>query len=167
MIDEFDDIFEIMDEAFPDSEMRTYEKQKDLLNDKYYRIITKKNENNKVIAFMAVWEFNDFTFVEHLATSRDARGSGIGTKFLCEYINEAQKPIILEVEPPNTEIAKRRIGFYQRIGFCLNDFPYKQPPLREGHGWSPLMVMTYPSPIHEKEFKKYKDKIYKESYKIK
>ncbi|MBR7146301.1 MAG: GNAT family N-acetyltransferase, partial [Oscillospiraceae bacterium] len=51
------------------------------------------------------------------AVREDCRGSGIGSELLDELIGTLPHPICLEVEPPETEIAKRRIAFYERNGF--------------------------------------------------
>lgn len=45
----FDEIFEIMDESFPNNEMRTYEAQKKLLDKDKYNIYVKKNETGSIL----------------------------------------------------------------------------------------------------------------------
>ena len=50
--------------------------------------------------------------------------------------------ICLEVELPETEMAARRIGFYERNGFYYNDYFYMQPPIAEGRNAIPLRLMT-------------------------
>ena len=102
--------------------------------------------------------------MEHLAVSREFRGDGIGGQMMREYIQQSVKPVVLEVELPETDIAKRRIAFYQRLGFQLNGFAYRQPPMRKGHGWYPLMIMSFPSSLTEEEFEPIKKKIYREVY---
>lgn len=154
----------MMEEAFPKEEIRTYEGQLALLENPYYWLKRKVDEEGNLIAFMAVWEFEDFCFVEHLAVSRQARGNGIGGQMMREYMRQSVKPVVLEVELPETDIAKRRIGFYQRLGFQLNGFAYQQPPMRKGHGWYPLLIMSFPSSLTEEEFEPIKKKIYREVY---
>ncbi|TVX93421.1 GNAT family N-acetyltransferase [Paenibacillus agilis] len=165
-VKEFDTIFEIMQDSFPAYERRTYDGQKELLNDPYYRIISKVNDTNQVVAFIAVWEFPLFRFVEHIAVSPAGRGSGIGGKLMSDYIEESQKPIILEVELPDTNLAERRIGFYERLGFKLNHFKYIQPSLQKGQPDVPLKVMSYPQMLTEEEFTLYEDILYTNVYKI-
>lgn len=117
---QFEHIFALMKTSFPTSERRSYAGQKELLTDPHYRLITETNSNNQGIAFMAVWEFPSFRFIEHIAVDPNTRGSGIGGKIMASYMNESSKPILLEVEYPDTDIAQRRIGFYERLGFQLN-----------------------------------------------
>jgi hypothetical protein len=54
---------------------------------------------------------------------------------------------VLEVEPPEDEIKKRRIAFYERCGFHLSKEEYYQPPYQEGGEPVRLMLMSYPEPI--------------------
>ncbi|MCR8842419.1 GNAT family N-acetyltransferase [Paenibacillus sp. SC116] len=163
---DFETIFQIMKESFPEYERRTYEGQKALLGDAHYRIISKVNDTNQLVAFMAVWEFPLFRFVEHIAVTPAGRGSGIGGKLMADYIAGSQKPIILEVELPDTDLAQRRIGFYERLGLHLNDFGYVQPSLQKGQPDIPLKVMSYPQTLTESEFVLYRDILYTNVYKV-
>lgn len=167
MIDkEFDKIFALMKASFPTSERRNYAGQKELLAEPYYRLITEINSNNQVIAFMAVWEFPSFRFIEHIAVDPNTRGSGIGGKLMASYMRESSKPILLEVEYPDTDLAQRRIAFYERLGFQLNPFDYVQPPLQEGETYLPLKIMSYPRILTEEEFTHQKEILYTNVYKV-
>ena len=166
MINNFDEVFRIMDEAFPNHEIRTYKDQKNLLDNDKYNLIIEYNENKKIIGIMAVWEFEKFSFIEHLVVTPLARGTGIGTKMIEQYISKRNGLVFLEVEPQHDEISKRRINFYERLGFHLNDFYYEQPPLRKGLEYCELKIMSYPKKIIENEFLPYKKSIYQTAYKI-
>jgi len=163
---EFDKIFALMKASFPESERRTYAGQKELLNDPHYRLITETDSNNQLISFMAAWEFPLFRFVEHIAVDPDTRGSGIGGKLMTAYIGESLKPILLEVEYPDTNLAQRRISFYERLGFRLNPFEYVQPPLQKGQTYLPLKIMSYPRILTEEEFVLYQKILYADVYKV-
>lgn len=164
----FDEVYQIMKESFPESEMRSFEGQKNLLTKNNYKIIPKYDESKKnLIAFIAAWEFDDFVFIEHLAVTNKMCGQGIGGKFLREYIKSCKnKRLVLEVEPPYGDVSKRRIKFYERLGFHLHPFYYEQPPLQKGFDYIQLKVMIYPEKIDEKEFTRIKKEIYKTVYKI-
>ncbi len=163
---EFDKIFTLMKTSFPESERRTYAGQKELLADPHYRLITETNSNNQLIAFMAAWEFPLFRFVEHIAVDPATRGSGIGGKIMAAYIGESLKPILLEVEYPDTDLAQKRIGFYERLGFRLNPFEYVQPPLQKGQTYLPLKIMSYPQILTEEEFALHLEILYANVYKV-
>lgn len=163
---EFDRVYQIMDESFPDEEMRTYEGQLALLDEDDYHLICKRNKDGKIVAFMTLWEIEAFSFIEHLATSKESRGSGIGSKLLKEYMDSCKKPIILEVDPGITEISKRRIKFYERLGFHLSPFTYFQPKLRKGAEECVLQLMSYPYPLSKETFVECKDILFNNIYSL-
>ncbi|NOU75591.1 GNAT family N-acetyltransferase [Paenibacillus sp. LMG 31458] len=163
---EFDQIFAIMKASFPENERRTYAGAKELLSDPNYRLITEIEGSNNIIAFVAVWEFPLFRFVEHIAVDPVVRGSGLGGKLMTAYIGESLKPILLEVEPPATDLAQRRVNFYKRLGFHFNHFEYVQPPLQNGQLDLPLKIMSYPQSLTEAMFSLFKDILYTKVYKV-
>ncbi len=163
--DSFEDVFELMETAFPVTEIRTYEGQRALLSHPNYRIDVERDVHGQLLGFLASWNFSTFRFVEHIAVNAAIRGGGIGKKMLTTYMSSATTPIVLEVEPPNTSDAMRRIEFYKRCGFHLNLFPYAQPPLREGQLKLPLNIMSYPGPLTESEFNSCKHILFTEVYK--
>lgn len=163
--EEFDKVFEIMEKAFPLSERRNYANQKALLGHPRYKISVYKQEED-ILGFMATWEFETFHFVEHFAVDSKARGLGIGSLMIKEFLEETSKEVFLEVELPETDYAKRRIGFYERIGFHFNAYKYLQPPLQEGQAFLPLRVMSYPAAIGQKALDEFRKAVYKEVYGI-
>lgn len=164
--EDFKDFFEIMKMSFPSIERRTYEDQFSLLENKYYKIMGLKDENNDLSSFIALWEFEKFYFIEHFAVHKKLRGHGMGThmiKQIQEYVGN--KPILLEVEIPEEDIAKRRVEFYKRCGFYFNTYEYMQPPLQKGYPLLPLRIMSYPEKLIESDFYRFRDIIYKNVYK--
>ncbi len=160
----FDEVFNLMQISFPENEYRTYSDQKALLENSRYHIITKENEQKNIVAFLAFWSLGDFNFVEHLAVSPTCRGKGTGTKLVSEFISESSKPIILEIEPPVDDISTKRMKFYERLGFVLNEYQYFQIPLRENDSPSELKIMSYPKKLNEEEFQNVKSIIYRGAY---
>lgn len=162
---DYDKIFEIIQQSFPENEYRIYEEQLELLDNNNYNIIFKK-ENNQIVCFIAYWEFDNFIFIEHFAVSKSNRNAGVGTTFLKKFLSECDKKVILEVELPIEEFAKKRIEFYKRIGFCENQYPYIQPALRKTSLPLPLKLLSYQNPIDEEEYLLIKDTLYKNVYKV-
>lgn len=151
---DFERIYELMADAFPQSELRTKDDQMSLLNRKNYKIHVYKKDG-KIAAFIAAWELEGMDFVEHFAVDKKYRGHGLGADLMKAYINQAGSGlVILEVEPPENEVAVRRINFYNRLGFHLNDFPYMQPAMQKGQKPIPLKIMSYPFPIDEDNLKR-------------
>ncbi|WP_058829374.1 GNAT family N-acetyltransferase [Paenibacillus polymyxa] len=164
---DFSEIYAIMESSFPASECRTFEAQKALLKHPSYRIMTEKNEQGNIVAFLAGWEFAHFRFVEHIAVDSRIRGGGLGKKLMSRFVSRSDQPVVLEVEPPVDEWSRRRIGFYERLGFHLNHFEYVQPPLREGQADLRLQIMSYPDALTESAFAPFKEILYTEVYGLK
>ncbi len=160
----FDQIYDLLEANFIPEEYRSYEAQKELLNNPYYTIYALYTEDDEVKAFLSVWDFKDFAYFEHFAVNAKHRNGGLGGKFLNQLIEEIDKDVCLEVEIPTSQDAHRRIGFYERNNFFLNEFPYVQPSLRGGSDAVPLYIMTTSSKIVSKTFKNIKKTLYKEVY---
>ena len=109
-IKEFDQVYTLMEESFPKDEYRDYQKQKELFQNPEYQILIEKNpEFREIKAFFAAWEFETFIYVEHFAVNPILRNGGVGSRMLKALTEDAEKMIILEVEPPTEEIAVRRV----------------------------------------------------------
>ncbi len=69
--------------------------------------------------------------------------------------------VVLETErPEGSSIAERRIGFWQRTGFALNNYNYIQPPYGSSKSSVPLFLMTYPKKLSVEEFEKVRKNIH-------
>lgn len=164
---EFEYIFSVMEESFPIDEYRPYEEQKALLNDTRYEVyVLPDSASDDLKAFITVWQFEDFAFVEHFAVNPIYRNQGLGSLILKELSGMLGCRICLEVELPQTDFAVRRIEFYRRNGFCLNDYPYVQPPISKGRQSVPLRIMSRPNAVSDMEFEHIKQTIYREVYKV-
>lgn len=138
---DFSIIYQLMQDSFPYDEIRSFQEQEKLLSHTNYKILT-LSKNNEIFGFVAIWEFENFVFVEHFAISTNQRNKGLGHTILKELRNYTTKKIILEVEHPNNDISKRRIDFYQRNGFKLFDFNYVMPAYSKNHEPIPLLIMS-------------------------
>lgn len=94
------------------------------------------------IGLITIWDFKTFQYIEHFAIDKKYRNNGYGKIVLNRIKETIDVPLILEVEEPTDETSKRRIEFYQRNGFILQNYPYLQPPYRKGDEWFPLKLMT-------------------------
>ncbi len=163
-IHEFSMVYQIMSEAFPMAEIRTYENAKSLLKDDRYQIETIRNAENRIFGFIAAWDLGTFIFIEHLAVSEKIRGTGFGSKMLKEYLDRCKRPVIIEVESTKMEGAKRRIDFYKRMGFSFSNFGYTQPDLQNTSQKIDLNIMSYPNQITKKEFLSLKKLLFRQVY---
>lgn len=162
---EFDQVYSLMQKSFPIDEYRPVQEQQKLLQNQNYRIYTVHDTDKTTVrAFLAVWQFFDFTYFEHFAVDTALRGQGMGSMILKEASRLFDRQICLEAELPDTEIAKRRIEFYRRNGYFSNDYFYMQPPISEGRKAVPLMIMTAKSTVTKEQFEKIKAVLYREVY---
>jgi len=146
--DLFHSAWELYLSAFPRNERRELEVQEKIFSNKdyFFEVIV---IDEQFIGFLAWWEFEDLRYIEHFATLDQYRGKGYGRKILKQFISENTKQTILEVELPNSEIDKRRIGFYERLNFKLNLYKYEQMPYRINGEKVELLIMSCPKTIDE------------------
>ena len=71
---DFEEVYRIMEQSFPADERRKKEGQQKLLDEEKYELLGVRNEGG-LLAFLAVWEFAEFVFIEHFAVSEKARNS--------------------------------------------------------------------------------------------
>lgn len=137
-----DIVYDRMKEAFPYEERRDKEDWIKLFDCERYKCMFIVDEKEIQIGFAAWWEYDEFIFLEHLAINGECRGHGYGTEFLNFFRVICNKPIILEVEFPVTEQAIKRIEFYRKADFYLNDkYEYYQPSYH-GKESLPLILMS-------------------------
>ena len=100
-------------------------------------------DDDNPIGLLTYWDFKDFIYIEHFAIDARLRNGGYGQQALSALKEQTELPIVLEAEEPTDELTKRRIGFYRRQGFILQDFSYQQPPYRPEDKWFPMKLMTF------------------------
>lgn len=161
---EFEQIWEIMEESFPVDERRDRLGQETVLSEPYYHLYGYR-AGGGIAAFFAVWEFEQFSFIEHFAVKQNHRNGGIGAILLTELLGMIKHPVILEVEPPEGELPRRRIGFYERNGFVLNPYAYEQPAMSKEGRAIPLMIMSAPQAVSAQAFEQMRDVLYRHVYK--
>lgn len=161
---DFDEVYKIMHASFPPCEIGSYERQKSLLSHPNYKLYIKK-EANTIVAFFGAWEFEDFIFGEHFAVDERCRGNGLGASILKEILETSDKLFFIEVESPDTELAKRRIHFYERLGFIYSEYGYTQPSLQEGSQSVELVCMSYPIGLTKSKFEQCKNTLFTYVYK--
>ena len=149
--------------AFPPNERREFDElKKQIFNDECNVNLILAGE--KVAGFVILWNFTDFIFLEHFAIEPGLRGLGIGENTLAEIMALYQKNIIFETEPPANEMARRRIGFYERNGFHLLERHYFQPSYDGIKPEVELKLMStnidFPSETLDKYIQQIRKKVY-------
>lgn len=160
---------ELMNTSFPVEERRANNFQRENTDNNplfTMNLITDEKEDGEIIqvGLISVWNLNGFHYVEHFATSPDVRNLGYGKKVMEQLLKEISGLIVLEVEIPEDELTKRRVGFYRRCGFELCDFKYIQPAYTPGGKGIPLRIMYYGKDSLENDFNHVVKHLYKEVY---
>ena len=102
-----------------------------------FNVITVKG---KFCGMAIVWDLDKFRYLEYFAMLPHCRCQGIGTEVLGELCRQSSQPIVAEVEPPETDIQRRRIAFYFRNGFHVDS---QYPPILNGfHKDNPLWLVA-------------------------
>ncbi len=153
----FKKAWKLYEEAFPSKERRLLNDQSRILQDDNYHFDILVDKNH-FIGFILWWDFETHRYIDHFATSVEQRNKGVGKLILNKFINANDKQILLEVELPTSIINERRIKFYKRVGFKLNQHYYEIPSLKEDQSPLQLLLMSYPKIISEKDVELFVDK---------
>lgn len=131
-------------ESFPPFERRPISEFLQLINEEELFTVLLITEDNKRIGFFTTWTFDKFTYAEHFAISPEFRNGGYGKLTLDAFFKTLKQPLVIEVELPTDDMAKRRINFYKRMGFKdWKNITYEQPPYEKKYSPLPMMLMTY------------------------
>ena len=150
----FHEACELYEDAFPLEERRLMDAQTRVLKKSNYHfdVIVEKEQ---LIGFLLWWDFDRYRYIDHFATATLQRNKGFGKSMLKKFIANNDRPILLEVELPNSDINQRRIKFYERIGFKLNQHYYEIPPFKEGQPPLQLVLMSYPDKITARDVEQF------------
>lgn len=133
----------IYTESFPPDERRDFDEVVRLLRENDDFAIALLSDEEHPIGFISYWSWSDFTYMEHFAIDSRCRGAGYGAAAMTALLEQLGKPAVLEVEKPEDDLSRRRIAFYQRLGFVLSTRPYTQPPYSPDRHSLELYLMSY------------------------
>lgn len=155
---------QLLHDSFPLAERREDEAQRD--NTDHHPCFTCYfiSDEERPVGLITAWNLGGFYYLEHLATTPVVRNRGYGQQIIQQIKDLLSGLIILEVEHPEDEMSRRRIGFYQRCGFQLCEKEYIQPPYREGGEEVPLYLMYSGADSIDDAFDTIRQRIYKEVY---
>ncbi|HLC93282.1 MAG TPA: GNAT family N-acetyltransferase [archaeon] len=156
-------VWKIYEAAFPEDEKRSEGTQAKVMRLPNYSIYA-ISKDEEAIALLAVWEFENFVFIEHIAVKEHMRNSGFGTKILRGFLEPATKLVLCAIDLPKTAIAKRRLGFFTRCGFRLNEFDYIQPAYSTEKKPVQMKIMSCPGLLTPKDFEKAREEIHLKVY---
>ena len=156
--EEFKSIYDAMTTSFASDEIRDFNDAYKLTDVKEYKVFHLIYNNNKV-GFITIWNLNTCTFVEHFVIYEEYRNKGYGG-IAIDLINKEFDNVVLEAELGTTSISKRRLGFYNRHGFKINDIDYVQPAYHKDKQPVDMHLLSCPSKLENI------DKVIEEIYKL-
>jgi ribosomal protein S18 acetylase RimI-like enzyme len=157
------DLRQVYETSFPADERREWEQLLELLNNTQF-CLYEIYDQQRFLGFISIWDLTEFSFIEHFAIQDAEQGKGYGTLTIDHVLAMNSKPIILEVEEPITENARKRIAFYERLNFTVNDFSYFQPAYSIGKSSVKMQLMSYPIKIEVADFERIKFRIHDHIY---
>lgn len=157
------DLKQIYEASFPEDERREWTQLTELLNNTQFSLNEIYNQQ-KFIGFISIWNLNEFSFIEHFAIQDAEQKKGYGTQTMEHVLSMNSKPVILEVEEPLTEKARKRMAFYERLNFTVNSGSYFQPAYSIGKSSIKMLLMSYPMKIKTADFERIKAHIHDQVY---
>ncbi len=135
--------------SFPENERRIYINESSLgkfIKEKEgkFHILILTDDDDSLLGFISFWKFKGYVYIEHFAVIPKNRAKGLGAMILNYIFSNISQDLILEVELPDTEEAKRRIRFYKRNGFrIIDEIDYIQPPYSPSQSGMKMMIMAH------------------------
>ena len=146
----FDWLYDLYMQSFPVHEQRLRERQEGVLgHPEYHCDLLCQGETR--VGLLMWWAGPGFRYVEHFCVRPELRGRRYGAKAL-EELGRDGKTVVLEIDPPVDDIARRRQGFYQRCGFAVNPYPHVHPPYRPEYPGHELVVLSSPRALTPAEY---------------
>lgn len=160
---------ELMNAAFPLEERRDNDAQRENTDHNplfTVHLVTDEKEDGSTIhvGFITSWDFGDFHYLEHFATSPTVRNMGYGKTVLATLLEQLPGLVVLEVEEPEDELTRRRVAFYERNGFKVCPKDYIQPAYRPDGQSIPLKIMFRGQESLDADFVHVRDTLYHEVY---
>ncbi len=160
---------DLMNTAFPLEERRDNDAQRNLTDHNplfTVNLVTDEKEDGSTIqvGLITTWNFGDFHYVEHFATSPQVRNMGYGKHVLSSLLSQMPGLVVLEVEEPEDELTSRRVAFYERNGFKICQRNYIQPAYRPGGECIPLKIMFRGQESLDNDFEHVRDTLYQKVY---
>ncbi len=155
---EYDWAMDLLAVSFPPYERRDDDLQRQVLQHNDYRLCA-ICDGQTPVGVVGYWDAPNFVYFENFCIDPAKRNGGYGSATL-QYLTALGKTFILEIELPEDDLTKRRLGFYQRNGMVANPYPHIQPHYRKDDEDLPLMILTYDKQISQQqydEFRKYLD----------
>lgn len=142
-------------QAFPVHEQRDFaSKQRALCDERY--ALEAWFDGEQFVGLSGLWCFNEYSYIEHLAIDGALRAQGYGKRLLGQLL-DSHPLIILEIDPLTTDIAHKRLRFYQSMGFVANPWSHQHPAYHAGMAAHSLIVLSSPRAIDMPLYQRFSD----------
>ena len=135
------ELIPLYEDAFPLEERRSVDQLKRLIGTTEKMFFNAVVSDGILCGLFVFWNFDKFCYLEHFAIYPHLRNKKIGQQVLDWIKGNLQGLRLLEVERAETEMAIRRVHYYERNGYRVLDDAYMQPPYRQGGEDYPLWLM--------------------------
>ncbi len=139
----------LYNESFPENERRIYKSAEHVANfikekgGKFHGFVY-DDGGDDFVGFLTYWTFDGYVYVEHFAVDPAHRSKNIGSMMLRHLFDVAGPDVLIEVENPTTDEARRRVAFYEKNGFRLREeITYVQPPYSMDQSGVEMSLMTH------------------------
>ncbi len=150
------EVWDVYISSFPDYERRGVISHKSASENDAFNTTIAIDEAGNFLALLFYWRCKELIYIEHLAVNPQNRGANIGTKIMKAFIQENKDcTVVLEIEPPISDITKRRLSFYKRLGFCENKYEYTHPSYAKVHFIHRLDILSYHKELSQLEYENF------------
>jgi ribosomal protein S18 acetylase RimI-like enzyme len=147
--EKWNNFIQLYESAFPEVERRTESALITMTGNRLMSLNT-IDIDHLFAGLFNYWSLGHFFYIEHFAIVPYKRNMGIGTEVLQNFLKN--KIVVLECELPTDDLSKRRILFYQSLGFHVFPFSYSQPPYSSDKPAVPMLLLTNFTDLSEHSF---------------
>ena len=129
-----DAIRPIYQTSFPPDEQRTPADNHKVLSHPDFHCMALVDGTGRTTGALTFWDFAKLRYLEHFAMDPGHRSGGHGSRALRELAAiSPDRLIVVEIDMPVDPISRRRLGFYERQGYVLNEGVYRHAPYQPGY----------------------------------
>lgn len=156
----WEQVWRIYTESFPEPQRRRISSHTRAVEDPAFHTYIAV-DNGTLLGLLFYWNYDDKIFIEHLAIEPSRQGQNIGSTIMREFMEDhRQATIILEIDPPQGDLSRDRLRFYERLGFRQTGFGYTHPSYRKKGEPHELEIMSWPEALSAKEFEEFMEFIF-------
>lgn len=151
-------VMDLYDKSFPWYENRSRDSHMKAMDDNEFYTDVAVDDNGNLLALLFYWIHGNILFGEHVAVNPEVRGQNLGSRLLQKWIaDNPGKIVLLEIDPPEDDISIRRLRFYERLGFVMNDIEYTHPSFYTGEKAHPhcLMLLSHGKRLSDSDYAEY------------